>query len=37
MLKTITYTAYNTYYISQIESYPKVNNLSNTGDRGLIT
>ncbi len=37
MLKTITYTAYNTYYISQIESYLKVNNLSNTGDRGLIT
>lgn len=37
MLKTITYTAYNTYYISQIESYLKVNNLSNTGDRRLIT
>ena len=37
MLKTITYTAYNTYYISQIECYLKVNNLSNTDDRRLIT
>lgn len=37
MLKTLTYTAYKTNYINQIESYPKVNNLSNTGDRGLIT
>lgn len=36
MLKTLTYIAYKTNYISQIESYPKVNNLSNTGDRGLI-
>lgn len=37
MLKTLTYTAYKTNYISQIESHPKVNNLSNTGDRVLIT
>lgn len=37
MLKILTYTAYKTNYISQIESYPKVNNLSNTDDRGLIT
>lgn len=37
MLKTLTYTAYKTNYISQIESYLKVNNLSNTCDRGLIT
>lgn len=37
MLKTLSSTVYKAKYISQIESNPKVNNLSNTGDRGLIT